>query len=1095
MAVVIFLFLFSFTPNSSPLESAPDSTVKPTRHVLILNQAGATYPAIDLIDQGIRSALADAPYRVEFYREYMETFLFPDPADKLQIWNAFLRKYQYHRPDVIITVGSSPLTLMLDSHQEFFAGVPVVYCLPLLVLGRPVPDPDFTGVQWEIAPAKTLEAALRLRPGTKHVVVVGGSSDFDRRLEILSRQELHAFENQVDISYLTDLATPELLERIRHLPGETVILATAIDKDSAGRTFTSNEIAPLLVSAANAPIFTMAETFLNHGEVGGDVTDFTAQGNIAGSIALRILNGERPKDIPAATGGTSYIFDWRALKRWGMKESDLPPGSIVLNRRASVWETYRWYIVGGLSVILIQSALIFGLIWHRRRRATAERNLAMALDRLRLAVKSSKAVLWERDLRTGRLHWFGNLEKMFGISGESYSGKAEDFRDRVHPDDQEAVFKAMSHAEQSDEPYTSEFRVLRDDGSLRWVSDRGEVHYDANGEPLYMLGMGVDITDSRLTEQRLRLAVESSSSVIWDWDLPSGVVQWFGDLETVVGIPVDRYTSDVAGFRRRVHPDDQEVVTQAVSRSQKTHEPYVCEFRIIRKDESVRWVSARGEFQYDAAGKPQRMIGMGVDVTERKLMEHRLRESQDRLSAVVGSALDGIIAIDEERRIVLFNKAAEKIFGWLEREAIGSSLDELIPPRFRLRHAEHIGSYEKAAGAFQPQGPMWGLRKNGEEFPIETSISRVESDGLTLYTVILRDVTERLRAEAAVRESEERFRLVANTAPVMIWMAGTNKLCNYFNQPWLDFTGRALDAEIANGWAGVHRDDLETCMEVYNRAFDLRVPFRMQYRLRRHDGEYRWVMDSGVPRFEGDGVFAGYIGSCIDVTDQKNAEEALADVGRRLIQAHEEERTWIARELHDDINQRLALATIHLDQLQNRVSVPAIQEELATVRQQLAEMSSDVQALSHRLHSSKLEYLGIVAASNSFCSELAKQQKVEIEFKHAGIPRLVPKEISLCVFRVLQEALQNAVKYSGVRNFRVELYGTSEEILLTVSDNGSGFDQQNAIRQRGLGLVSMRERVQLLSGEFSITSQPGGGTTVCARVPIHTEARLASAAG
>ena len=139
----------------------------------------------------------------------------------------------------------------------------------------------------------------------------------------------------------------------------------------------------------------------------------------------------------------------------------------------------------------------------------------------------------------------------------------------------------------------------------------------------------------------------------------------------------------------------------------------------------------------------------------------------------------------------------------------------------------------------------------------------------------------------SVLESERRFRLVANTAPVMIWMSGPDKLCNYFNQPWLDFTGRSLEAELGNGWLeGVHPDDLKDRLDIYTLSFDLRESFKMQYRLRRHDGEYRWVLDIGVPRLSLDGSFAGYIGSCIDITDHKLAEEALASVGRRLIEAH-----------------------------------------------------------------------------------------------------------------------------------------------------------------------------------------------------------------
>jgi signal transduction histidine kinase len=271
----------------------------------------------------------------------------------------------------------------------------------------------------------------------------------------------------------------------------------------------------------------------------------------------------------------------------------------------------------------------------------------------------------------------------------------------------------------------------------------------------------------------------------------------------------------------------------------------------------------------------------------------------------------------------------------------------------------------------------------------------------------------------------------------------------------------------------------------------------MQYRLRRHDGAYRWVSAIGVPRFNPDHSFAGYIGSCIDVTDRKLAAEALANMGRKLIEAHEEERTRIARELHDDINQRIALLTVELERWNQHLPESAvdIHDHIDHARQRLSEIANDIQALSHRLHSSKLEYLGLAAAANSFCREFSEQQKVRIEFSHSDVPRTMPREISLCLFRVLQEAVQNAAKHSGARHFNVDLRGSAEGINLTVRDQGAGFDKQSAENARGLGLISMKERLQLVKGELSVKSEPGRGTTISARVPHRPEEHLQSAAG
>jgi len=948
--------------------STAAAPIKEVRRVLILNEAGIQYPSIAQINDAVRESLQKSKYGIEMYGEYMETNLFPDEADQKLFRDFYVRKYQHHRPDLIITVGSSPLRFMKEERYKHFAGIPVVFCEANGLEDDFKHEPGFTGVTMGIEAATTLEAALHLLPSTRHVFVVGGGiSAFDRQEVQKVKEQLEGYSSRLDITYLTGLAMPVLQKRLNSLPKGSVVLLTAFGRDADGANYSSREAGPLISSAANAPVFSLFDVFIGHGEVGGNLSKIRAQGTIAGTAALNILDGVNPDDIPVAKAPNEFVFDWRALERWGLRESSLPPGSIVLNREPTVWESYKGYIIGGLALILVEALLIFALAWQRARAKRAEAELVISYD-------------------------------------------------------------------------------------------------------------------------RLRMAVEAGRFVGWDFEIKTGQNRWFGDLQYMLGIPSENYSAQIGEFSSRVHPDDRDRVTQLIDDARQSAQPYIAEFRLHRTDGAMRWVTARGKFYYAGDGTPQRMLGLAADITDRKLAEQKLRESEDRLAGIVGSAMDAIIAVDEERRIVLFNAAAEKMFGCTQDEAVGTVIDRFIPERFHSEHSVHIRRFGESGVTTRNMGTpatLWAVRTNGQEFPMEASITHIKSDGRELFTVIVRDITERRRAEEAMRESEERFRLVANTAPVMIWTSGTDKKCDYVNKQWLDFTGRPLEAELGDGWAeGVLPDDLGRCLQTYTEAFDRRESFEMQYLLRRQDGEYRWLLDKGVPRFNPDGTFAGYIGSCIDITERKLAEESLATVGRRLIEAHEEERTWIGRELHDDINQRLALLAVELDRWNQNPSVEQLSEEVRRAQERITQIAKDVQGLSHRLHSSKLEYLGLANAANSFCKELSEQTKAEIQFNHSGIPRTLSKEVSLCLFRVLQEALQNAVKYSGVRSFTVDLHGIAESIELTVSDLGTGFEEQDAFTRHGLGLISMRERLQLVHGELSVKSKPGAGTTIRARVPL-----------
>jgi len=228
----------------------------------------------------------------------------------------------------------------------------------------------------------------------------------------------------------------------------------------------------------------------------------------------------------------------------------------------------------------------------------------------------------------------------------------------------------------------------------------------------------------------------------------------------------------------------------------------------------------------------------------------------------------------------------------------------------------------------------------------------------------------------------------------------------------------------------------------------------------------------------------------LDVTKRKEAEEALSTLNRRLIEAQEQERARIARDLHDDINQRIAMLAIELDGLKQdpRVSSPEVRSLLKGLSERLSDLGMEIQAMAHRLHSSKLDYLGVVVAMKAFCAEFADHQKVKIDFRHDDVPKALPEDISLCLFRVLQEAMSNAVKHSGERHFKVVLECTPDQLHLTVADHGAGFDPPTVLNRGGLGLTSMRERVRLVNGTFTVDSKPMSGTNIHVWVPLTSKA-------
>jgi PAS domain S-box-containing protein len=365
---------------------------------------------------------------------------------------------------------------------------------------------------------------------------------------------------------------------------------------------------------------------------------------------------------------------------------------------------------------------------------------------------------------------------------------------------------------------------------------------------------------------------------------------------------------------------------------------------------------------------------------------------------------------------------------------------------------------------------------------------------LRLFVEMIGSAIARTRAEEARRESEDKLRLILDSTAEAIYGSDLEGRCTFCNQACL----RALGYEQVDELLGrdMHHLIHKTCGDGTTLPVEECRLFRAtRTGIAAHvDDEMLWRANGTSfpaeywchPQWRGQEV-VGVVVAFVDITRRKLADAALASVSGKLIEAQEQERSRIARELHDDIGQRLALLAISLAQLQQPFPDSSeLSRRISELQNHTSEIATDVQSLSHDLHSSRLQYLGIVAALRGFCQEFSEQQKVKVDFKSYDLPIPLPPDTSLCFFRVLQEALHNSAKHSGVQHFEVRLWGTPNEIHLTVGDSGAGFDIEAAKASRGLGLISMEERVKLLKGTLAIESQLQRGTTIHASVPFRS---------
>ena len=475
------------------------------------------------------------------------------------------------------------------------------------------------------------------------------------------------------------------------------------------------------------------------------------------------------------------------------------------------------------------------------------------------------------------------------------------------------------------------------------------------------------------------------------------------------------------------------------------------------------------------------------------------------LADAIGEAsLDGIHSFDLEHRYTFWNTAMERISGLRASDVVGRRAPEIF--RF-LSEGGGLELHERALRGETVTGRdrPFSVPETGRSGWFDAHYRPLRGDGGAVIGAIgiIRDITERKLSEARLAETELRFQKMANASPVLLWMAGTDSLCTFFNQTWLTFTGRKMDDEWGVGWAeGVHFEDLERCMDTYERAFSARRPFEMEYRLRRNDGEYRWILDRGAPRFEPDGSFAGYIGSCTDITERKALEVELQEKLRQRdeflsVASHELRTPVSALRLQIDGLLRLGTRDVDLSMEERARRFQRMQDAVVKLEQLITRLL-DVSRLRAGGPQLDPRPFDLAEAVRETCDRMAKTVSATGSSLDVDTEPTPGSWDRGGIDQILVNLLSNAAKYGAGKPIRVKVSGDEARACIVVQDEGIGVaeEDQKRIFQRferavstrsyggfGLGLWIASEIARASGGGIEVASRPGAGATFTVTLP------------
>jgi PAS domain S-box-containing protein len=861
-----------------------DRPSPPTRRVLLVSEQNLFSPTGAYVDDGIQDSLRESKYRIEIDREFLDVQQFNGEAEQKLIRDLLVRKYRDHKPDVIITTGAPTLRFIAKEYRRDFAGIPVIYCFPNGADEDVKSDPEVTGVTMRLDAAATLTAALHMLPRTRRVFVITGTAPYDLTQIQGVKKQLADFSSRVDIAYLAGLAMPDLRKQLSSLPKDSIVLFVTHSRDGAGNYFDFQENGSLISSASNAPVFSLIDVQIGYGQVGGYFAKSREEGTIAGRDALKILDGGSPSQIPVAIVPNGFVFDWRALQRWGINETNLPPGSTILNRPRTAWEQYKAYILGGLALMLLEAMLIFGLLLNRARARRAEAELRHNQMRLAGLIETALDAIVAVDEEQRIVLFNAAAERIFGCPAASAIGSS---LGRFIPQRFRAAHGA--HIRQFGETGTTNRKmgVLDNLSGLRANGEEFPIEasisqVETSGKKLYTVILR-DVTERRQAAEELQKekafteAVIDSLPDIFFVIQPTGeFLHWGRNPERILGYSSED-TEAMSQAVEIVAQEDRAAATRAIEEAFSSGSVTV-EVQLLHKDGQKIPYLLRATRAL--IGNEYLLVGVGLNITERKQTEEALMQSEERFRTVFEKSGMGIILMDLTGHPLQTNPAFQRMIGYSENELHAMSFTDFTHPDHRENDWQVFSDLlqDKFQSKFEMEKRY--VRKDGQIVWARLTLSLIKDiQGQPQYTVaMVQDITERKLAEEALRSREAQLREAEHIA-------------NFGSSTWdvdTDTTTWSPEMYRILGWdpaqpapqnadrrAIYSPESWKLMGAAVERALATGEPYNLEVQFTRRDGAVRWGFARGRATFDDAGRVIRLHGTLQDITERKLAEEKI----------------------------------------------------------------------------------------------------------------------------------------------------------------------------------------------------------------------------